>query len=113
MGRPGYEVRYKHNVHSINKYKVSMWRLLTVSQILSTCHHYRQGHQDFRVYTEMQGKTWGYEAGSRGFSFLCTGDQILCTLELEITVGHRTFSVHIAQMSEHSIICADLMSIHI
>jgi hypothetical protein len=30
--------------------------------------------------------------------------------ELEITVGHRTFSVHFAQLSKHSIICANIMS---
>ena len=36
----------------------------------------------------------------------------LLSPELEITVGHRTFSVHIAQMSKHSIICADIMSRH-
>ena len=32
--------------------------------------------------------------------------------ELEITVGHWTFSMHIAQMSEHSSLCADIMSRH-
>ena len=32
--------------------------------------------------------------------------------ELEIMVGHRTFSVHIAQISEHSCVCADIMSRH-
>ena len=32
--------------------------------------------------------------------------------ELEITVGHQTVSVHIAQMSEHIIICSDIMSRH-
>ena len=29
-----------------------------------------------------------------------------------MAVGHRTFSVHIAQMSEHSSVCADIMSRH-
>ena len=32
--------------------------------------------------------------------------------EVEITVGHRTFSVHIAQMAELSCVCADIMSGH-
>ena len=35
-----------------------------------------------------------------------------CIAELEITVGHRTFSVHIAQISEHSSVCAYIMSRH-
>ena len=34
------------------------------------------------------------------------------TSELEITVGHQSFSVHIAQMAELSYICADIMSRH-
>ena len=32
--------------------------------------------------------------------------------EVEITVGHRTFSVHIAQMAELSCVCADILSGH-
>ena len=32
---------------------------------------------------------------------------------LVITVGHRTFSIHIAQISELSCVCADIMSRHI
>ena len=33
-------------------------------------------------------------------------------VEVEITVGHRTFSVHVAQMAELSCVCADIMSGH-
>ena len=42
---------------------------------------------------------------------LCTLQRVFVLYvytELEITVRHRTFSVHIAQMSEHSTICVKL-----
>ena len=39
-------------------------------------------------------------------------EQGLVTAEVEITVGHRTFSVYIAQMAKLSCVCADIMSGH-
>ena len=41
--------------------------------------------------------------------YACT--LIICT-ELEISVEHWAFSMHFAQISEHTIVCADIMSRH-
>ena len=40
----------------------------------------------------------------------CKPTVLIQTPEFEKMVGHWTFSMHIAKLSEHSIICVDIMS---
>ena len=45
-----------------------------------------------------------------GIIFADCTNTVFTMAELEIMVRHWTFSVHFAQMSKHSSLCADIMS---